>query len=161
MDWSREVGLLAYMFLVSYKGYRESEEQVKEWLGKSMLEREQQVPTGIESGALKEDGYIRVDKLMNRICAPKSGANQEGSIIFWTKESANDKVKTWNKVVCPTSYSNTTKPENLCPYSLEAWSMGWTNSTTSFRLRMLQSKMKCRLCKLALSMPSYTISEFH
>ena len=58
VDWSREIGLLAYMFLVSYKGYRESEEQVKEWLDKSMLEREQQVLTGIESGALKEDGYI-------------------------------------------------------------------------------------------------------
>lgn len=160
MDWSNEVYHLTYMLLVSYKGYRESEGQVKEWLGKSMVEREQQVQTGIESGALKEDGYIRVDKLMNRICAPKPGELQEHSIILWTKESAKDEVKTWDKVVCPTSYSNITKSENLCRYSLEAWSMVWTNWTTSFRSRMLQSKRKCGLCKLALSMPS-TINEFY
>lgn len=159
MDWSREVGHLTYMLLVSYKGYRESEEQVKEWLGKSMVEREEQVQTGLESGALKEDQYIRVDKLMNRICAPKPGDLQTHSIILWTKESANDKVKTWDKVVCLTPYFNTTKSENLRPYSLEAWPMVWTNWTRSFRLRMLQSKMTCRLCKLALSMPSSIINE--
>jgi hypothetical protein len=114
VDWSNEVCHLTYMFLVSYKCYRESEGQLKEWLGKSMVERERQVQTGIESGALKEDGYIRVDKLMNRICALKPGKPQERSIILWTKESAEDKVKTWDKVVCPTSYSNITKSENSC-----------------------------------------------
>ena len=105
MDWSDEVCYLTHALLISYKGYtgRESEKQVKEWLGKGMVEREEQVQTGIESGALKEDRYIRVDRLMNRICAPKAGELQWGSIILWTKESADDKIKTWDKVVRLTS----------------------------------------------------------
>lgn len=101
------------MLLISYTGYRESEDQVKEWLGKGMVEREEQVQTGIESGALKEDGYIRIDRLMNRICAPKPGEPEEHSIILWTKESEDDKAKTWDKVVCPTSDSNSTKVREL------------------------------------------------
>ena len=95
---------------------RESEKQVKEWLGKSMVETEQQVQTGIESGALKEDGHICVDKLMNHICAPKPGELQYHSIILWTKESADNRVKMWDKVVHPTSDSNPTWSENLCRY---------------------------------------------
>lgn len=106
MDWSIEVCHLTHVLLISYKGYRESEEQVNEWLGKSMVEKEEQVQTGIESGALKEGGYIRVDRLMNRICAPNPGEPQEHSIILWTKESEDDTVKTWDKVVRPTSDSN-------------------------------------------------------
>ena len=92
-----------------------------------MVEREEQVQTSIESGAFKEDGYIHVDKLMNHICAPEPGDLQQSSIILWTKESADDKVKTWDKVVCLTSDSNTPKSENLCWYSLEVWSMVWTS----------------------------------
>ena len=104
--------ILKHIFLISYKGFRDSEKQVKEWLGKSMVEREEQVQKGIKSGALKEDGYICVDKLMNRICVPKS--KEFHSIILWTKESAEDKIKTWDRVVCSTSNSSTTKSENLC-----------------------------------------------
>lgn len=76
---------------------RESEEQVKTWLGKGMVETKEQAQTGIRSGAFEENGYIRVDRLMNRICAP-SGELQQRSVILWTKESADDKVKTWDKV---------------------------------------------------------------
>jgi len=65
-----------------HEDYRESEGQVKEWLGKSMVEMEQQVHTGIESGSLKEDGYIQVDKLMSCIYAPKPGELQDHSIIL-------------------------------------------------------------------------------
>ena len=72
--------------LISYKGCRESEEQVKKWLSKCMVEREEQVQIGIESGAFNEDGYIRIDKLMNHICAPEPGDLQQHSIILWTKE---------------------------------------------------------------------------
>jgi len=49
---------------------------------------------------------------------------------------------------------------NIYIYSLEVWSMVWTNWTASFQLRMLQSKKKCGLCKLFLSMPSSTINQF-
>lgn len=157
MDWSNEARHFTYVLLISYKGYRESKGQVQEWLGKSMIEKEEQVHTGLESGALKEDGYIRVDQLMNRICAPKPSQPQprHHSIILWTKELADDKVKTWDKVVCPTSGSNIAKSENLRQYSLEASFMVWTNWTTNSQLRMLQLKMKWGLCKLALSMPSF------
>jgi hypothetical protein len=69
-----------------------------------MVEREDQVQKGLQSGAFKEDGYILVNKLMNRMCAPKPGEDEKvQAIILWTKESANDKVKTWDKVVCPNS----------------------------------------------------------
>jgi hypothetical protein len=71
-----------------------------------MVEKEEQVKTGIKTGALKEGGYICVDKLMNRICAPKPGNCEVHSIILWTKESADDKVKTWDKVVRPTPTSD-------------------------------------------------------
>jgi len=81
---------------------------------KSIVEMEQQVQAGIESGALKEDGYIHIDKLMNHICAPKPGELQYHSIILWTKKSAENRVKTWDKVVRPTSDSNPTWSENLC-----------------------------------------------
>jgi len=136
MDWSNEVYYLTHVtvLLISDKGYRESETQVKEWLSKSMVEREEQVQAGIESGAFIEDGYILVDRLMNRICAPKTGELQFSSIILWTKESADDKVKTWDKVVCLISILQS---RNLCYYSLEEWSMTWTNWTTNFQLRML------------------------
>ena len=162
MDWSNEVCCLTDVLRMPHEDYRESERQVKEWLGRSMVETEQQMHTGIESGALKEDGYIRVDKLMSRICVPKPGELQDHSIILWTKESADDKVKTWDKVICPTSDSNPTQSENLCLYiySSEVWSMVWTNWTASFRSRMLQLKKKCGLCKLILSMPSSTINQF-
>ena len=113
MDWSNEVCHLTYVFPISYKCYMESEGQVKEWLGKSMVEQEEQVQTGIKSGALKEDQYIHVDKLMNHIYAPKPGKLQHHSIILWTKKSADDKVKMWDKVVCPALDSNTTKSENI------------------------------------------------
>lgn len=76
MDWSNKICHLTHVLLIFYKGYRESEGQVKEWLGKSMVEREEQVQIGIESGALKKDGYIQVDKLMNHICAQKPGELQ-------------------------------------------------------------------------------------
>lgn len=99
VDWSNEVCFLTHLLLISYKVYRESERQVKEWLDKSMIEREEQVQMGIQSGAFEEDGYIRVDRLMNRICAPKPDRPQVCSIILWTKESADDNVKTWDKVV--------------------------------------------------------------
>ena len=130
MDWSNEVCRLTYVLPTPHEDCRESEEQVKEWLGKSMVEMEQQVQTGIESGALKEDGYIRVDKLMNRICAPKPGELQYHSIILWTKESADDRVKTWDKVVCPTSDSNPIWSENLCRYIYIVWRCGlWFGQT--------------------------------
>ena len=77
-----------------------------------MVEREEQVQIGIQSGAFNEDGYIHVDKLMNHICAPEPGDLQQHSIILWTKELADDKVKTWDKVVCLTSNSNITKSAN-------------------------------------------------
>jgi hypothetical protein len=96
---------LSHVMLISYNIYRESEGQVNEWLGKSMIEKEEQVKTGIESGALKEGRYICTNN-MNRICAPKPGDCEVYSIILWTKESADDKVKTWDKVVCPTLCSN-------------------------------------------------------
>ena len=78
---------------------------------KEVVKRMVEVQTVIESEALKEDMYICIDRLMNCICAPKPGKPKEHSIIFWTKESADDKVKTWDKVVCPTSDSNTTNLE--------------------------------------------------
>ena len=68
------------MLLIHYKKILKSKEQVKEWLGKGMAEREEYVKTGIESGALKKDEYICIDRLMNHIYA-------------LTKESANDKDK--------------------------------------------------------------------
>ena len=138
------------MLLIPYKDFRESEEQVKEWMGKGMVEREEQVKIGIKSGALKKDEYICVDRLMNRICAPNS--HECHSIILWTKKSADDKDKKWDKVVCSTPDSNTTKSDNLCQYSLEAWSMVWTLWKRSFIMTMIPSKGKWRLCKLALSM---------
>lgn len=68
------------MLLIPYKKILKSKEQVKEWLGKGMVERKEYVKTGIESGALKKDEYICIDRLMNHIYA-------------LTKESANDKDK--------------------------------------------------------------------
>ena len=128
MDWSNEVCYLTHVLVISYEGYRESESQVKEWLGKSMIEREEQARTGIESGAFKEDGYIRVDKLMNRICAPKAGELRWGSIILWTKESADDKMKTWDKVVCLTSEFRILR--SLRTYVNIVWRSGlWSGQT--------------------------------
>jgi hypothetical protein len=111
------------VLLIFYKSYRESKEQVKKWLGKSMVEKKKQVQIGIKSRTFKEDGYIRIDRLMNHICAPKLSELQEHSIIIWTKKSVDNKVKTWNKVECLTSDSNTIKSENSCQYSSEAWSI--------------------------------------
>ena len=69
-----------HMLLIPYKKILKSKEQVEEWLGKGMVEREEYVKTGIEYGALKKDEYICIDRLMNHIYA-------------LTKESANDKDK--------------------------------------------------------------------
>ena len=65
-----------------------------------MVESQDQVTKGLDSGAFDADGYIRVDQRMHRLCAPKKDGPMH-SFILWTKDSPSDTTPTWDKVVCP------------------------------------------------------------
>jgi hypothetical protein len=71
---------------------------VEKMMGLHMVESDDQVDTGLQNGAFKEGEYIRVDKTMNRLCAPTDKTRMT-SFIFWTKNSPEDNVPTWDKVV--------------------------------------------------------------
>jgi hypothetical protein len=74
------------------------QKDVEKMIGLHMVESDVQATTGLESGAFKEGEYIRVDKTMNRLCAPTDKSKMT-SFIFWTKSSPKDNVPTWDKVV--------------------------------------------------------------
>jgi hypothetical protein len=103
MDWGRTVCPYFVMSITFSFDQSENPKQIEAWLDKYMVESEAQAEQGLKSGAFDEEGYIRVDERMHRLCAPpfnpKKGS-PVNSFIFWTKTSPTDKDPKWDKVVC-------------------------------------------------------------
>jgi hypothetical protein len=64
-----------------------------------MVESEEQIAHGIESGQFKSNDFVNVANETYRICAPTISNKNISSVILWTKSSKDDKPD-WSKVVC-------------------------------------------------------------
>ncbi|KAF8074472.1 hypothetical protein FPV67DRAFT_1445537 [Lyophyllum atratum] len=77
---------------------RLADDEVEAFNNRHFVETREQVEKGLESGAFDEDGYILINGLMHRICAPPAEDQRMRSIILWTKDGPDDENPTWNKV---------------------------------------------------------------
>jgi hypothetical protein len=70
-----------------------------------MVESEEQIAHGIESGQFKSNDFVNVANETYRICAPTISNKKISSVILWTKSSKDDEPD-WSKVVCILCHSN-------------------------------------------------------
>ena len=63
-----------------------------------MVESQDQIAEGIQSGGFEENDFVNVANMTFRICAPSNTNKNTSSAILWTKSHNNDKLE-WSKVV--------------------------------------------------------------
>lgn len=81
-------------------------EEIKKMDNVHMVETPEQVKSALQHSHWDGESFLAIGGNHYRICAPVASDDRMSSVILWTKNNAEDTVRTWEKVVSNNIFIN-------------------------------------------------------